>query len=191
MMPTTYETAPLDVLNTIVRIVKAYHPELAETGARIGAVFATNETGPAVKLHGVAALATVQVVSAKRRPHCEYDAEITIDSGEWNGLSPAQQDALIDHELSHVRRKEYSDKQLDRLRKENPDQVPWKIDNNGRPVLGTVPADVSPGDAFHSVIARHGLSAVEFVGAKRFAEFAERAMEEYQANKGAATDVGI
>lgn len=178
----------LDVLNAIKRITNKYHPALAETGCNIGGVFASNETGPAVKLHGVAALATIQAVSAKRRPNCEHDAEITIDASEWNALSPQQQDALIHHELGHLKRKEHSAKKLDKLRKENPDCPAWQIDNLGRPKLGTVPADFSPGDAFHSTIAIFGPAAIEFVGAKKFADFARDAMAEYERNKGAQTE---
>ncbi len=180
-IPTNYDPAPADVLDVVRRIVNQFHPDLAETGANIGCIFASNETGPAVKLHGCAALAIVQAVSAKRRPHCELDAEITIDAGEWAQLSPQQQDALIDHEISHLRRKEHSEKKLAKMRKENPDSPAWKTDNLGRPVLGTVPADMTPGDAFAAVIARHGHAAVEFVGAKKFAAFAEAAMAQHKA----------
>ncbi len=181
-MATTYDTATDDVFEIVNRIIKQYHPDLAETQCKIGVIFASNEDGPAIKVHGSAALACIQVVSAKRRPHCEYDAEITIDASEWNNkLIPAQHDALIDHELSHLKRKEHSEKKLARLRKEDPDAVAWKLDSLGRPMLGTVPADFTPGDAFTAVIARHGLAAVEFVGAKRFAEFAEAAMKEHKA----------
>lgn len=177
-MPTTYETAPDDVISVIKSVVSAYHPAIAECGAKIGAVFAHNADGPAVKVHGAAAMACIQAVSAKRRPHCEYDAEIIIDGAEWEKLDENQQEALIDHELSHLRRKEYSEKQLAKMRKENPDAVAWKLDNLGRPKLGTVPADFTPGDAFAEVIARHGESAVEFIGAKRFHSFAQKAMAE-------------
>jgi hypothetical protein len=182
-MPTTYDTAPDEVLAMVQRIISQFHPDLAETGCKVGALFAFNESGPAIKLHGSAALATVQVVSPKRRPHCEYDAEILIDAGEWSQLSPAQQDALIDHEASHLRRKEWSEKKLAKLRKENPDAVAWKLDSLGRPMLGTVPADVTPGDCFRACIIRHGAAAVEFVTAKRFAAFAEAAMREREGEK--------
>lgn len=177
-MSTTFETAPDEVVALIRTVTLAYHPDLAECGAKIGAVFAHNADGPAVKVHGAAALACIQPVSAKRRPHCEFDAEIIIDAAEWEKLTKDQQAALIDHELSHLRRKEHSDKQLAKMRKENPDQVAWKVDNLGRPKVGTVPADFTPGDAFAEVIARHGEHAVEFVGAKRFHNFAQKALIE-------------
>lgn len=181
MAGTTYDTAPPDVLNTINRIIRQHHPLLAETGCNVGAVFASNADGPAIKVHGTSALATIQVVSAKRRPHCEYDAEITIDASEWNQLHPEQQDALICHELCHLKRKEHSEKKLAKLRKEDPDAVAWVFDNLGRPKLGTVPADMTPGDAFKYCIEVYGKNAVEFVGAKKFNEFAEAAMKDHAA----------
>lgn len=181
-MATTYETADTDVLNLIVSVVRKYHPDLHETGAKIGAIFASNESGSALKVHGAAALACIQAVNAKRRPHCDYDAEIMIDQSEWNRLNPFQQEALIDHELSHLKRKEHKEKKLQELRKDNPDCPAWQIDNLGRPKLGTVPADFTPGDCFASVIARHGQQAIEFIGADRFHKFAQEAMAEYNRN---------
>ncbi len=185
MAATTYDTAPIEVIAVVARIIAAYHPDLAECGARVGAVMASNEGGPAVKVHRTAALAYIQAVSAKRRPNCEYDAEIVIDAGEWNQLLPAQQDALIDHELLHLRRKEHSEKKLAKLRKEDPDAVAWQIDNLGRPKLGTIPADVNPGDGFVDCILRHGANAVEFVTFEKFKVWAEAAMKEREQQKAA------
>ncbi len=166
-MPTTYDTATDDVFEIVNRILKQHHPDLAETQCKIGVIFASNEDGPAIKVHGSAALACIQVVSAKRRPHCEYDAEITIDASEWNNkLIPAQHDALINHELHHLVRVEHSEKKLAALRKEDPDAVAWKIDSLGRPKLKTIPADITPGDIFLSCVAIHGRNAIEFHGIK-------------------------
>lgn len=176
-MPTAFDPAPREMYAVLARILKAYHPNIVETGANIGIVVGRNPDGPAVKYHGTAVLGMIQVVSAKRRPNCEYDAEIIIDGGEWDQLLPTQQDALVDHELCHLRRKEYSEKRLKKLRKENPDHPAWKVDNLGRPMLGTIPADMTPGDGFACCIERHGSAAIEFVTAERFAEFAKKAMK--------------
>ncbi len=35
-------------------IIKAHHPDIAECGANVGAIFASNPDGPAVKVHGAA-----------------------------------------------------------------------------------------------------------------------------------------
>lgn len=175
-----------DPRSVVARVMREYHPALVECGANVGAIMASAEDGPAIKVHGSAALAMVQVVSAKRRPHCEYDAEIVIDRSEWNKLLPAQQDALIDHDLCHLKRKEYSEKKLAKLRKEDPDAVAWILDNLGRPKLGTIPADVTPGDGFEACIVRHGEWAVEFVTAKRFKDFAGNALKKHK-EQGAAS----
>jgi hypothetical protein len=182
-MATTYETADTDVLNLIKSVVRKHHPDLHETGANIGAIFASNEDGPALKVHGAPAMACIQAVSAKRRPHCECDAEITIDRSEWNSLNPFQQEALIHHELSHLKRKEHKEKKLQELRKESPDCPAWIIDNLGRPKLGTVPAEHVPGDAFSSTIEIYGPAAIEFVGADRFKKFADEALATYYRNR--------
>ncbi len=176
-MPTTYEAAPERVASLIVKMLQANHPDLAETGCTVGALFASNEKGPAVKHHGTAALAKVRIVSADKRVNNVNDAEIVIDAGEWSQLSDEQQIALVDQQLAYLRRKEYSEKSLAKLRKEDPNHIAWKLDEHGRPKLGTVPPDMSAGGAFAEVIARHGENAVEFENAKRFHEFARQAMQ--------------
>lgn len=180
-MPTTYEVAPDSVNALIASILERHHLELAETHCTIGAIMASNPSGPAVKHHGSAALAKVRIVSADKRVNNKNDAEIIIDAGEWADLDDEQRAALIDHELCHVRRKEYSEKKLAQLRKDDPDHVAWKLDEHGRPKLGTVPADVTPGDGFAACIVRHGEKAVEFLTAKRFGEWAKKAMRERSA----------
>lgn len=177
-MPTTYETADDEVIAVVKDQLKRNHPDLAETGCTVGAIMASNPGGPAVKHHGSAALAKVRIVSADKRVNNPNDAEIIIDAGEWADLDDEQRAALIDHELCHVRRKEYSEKKLAQLRKEDPDHVAWKIDEHGRPKLGTIPADVTPGDMFADCIRRHGRKAVEFVTAKKSNSFAERVLAE-------------
>lgn len=175
-MPTTYDSAPDDVLDVLREQIARRHHDLLECGAKIGVVMARNESGPAVKHHGTAAFAKVRIVSADKKVHNVNDAEIVIDAGEWDQLLPDQQEALINHELLHLKRKEHSEKKLAALRKDDPDCPAWKLDSHGRPVLGTIPADVTPGDGFAACIEWYGSSAIEFVTAKRFAAFAEQAM---------------
>jgi hypothetical protein len=176
-MPTTYEAGSDEVNKIIKTILTKHHLALSETGCTVGAIFAINLDGPAVKAHGSPALAKVRIVSSDKKVNNFNDAEIIIDSGEWSSLDDEQRAALIDHELSHLRRREYTEKQLAKLRKGDPGHIAWKLDEHGRPRLGTVPADFTPGDAFADVIARHGKKAVEFVTAKRFEEFAKRSLE--------------
>ena len=176
-MPVEFSEAPDDVVAIVMRQLRAHHHDLVETKCVIGVLMARTEDGsPAVKYHGAPALATITVVSARHRVKKKCDAEILIDGGEWDKLDDKQKAALADHELSHLKRVEYSEKTLARLRKENPDAPAWRLDCHGRPRLKTIPADLTPGDAFAEVIERHGESAVEFLGAKRFHEFAKAAM---------------
>lgn len=174
---TTYDDADDDIMAVLAEQLRLHHPDLCECGAVIGVTVASNEKGPAVRHGGHAALATIKAISSKDKTKKKIDAEILIDLSEWHQLHPEQRAALIDHELLHLRRVEYTEKQLAKLRKANPDQPAWKIDEHGRPKMKTVKADVTPGDAWAACIQRHGKAAVEFVTAKRFAEFAEEALK--------------
>lgn len=179
-MAIEYSDAPEEIVAIVMDQLRRHHPELFETKCTIGITIARSDDGsPAVKHHGAPALATIKVISAKDRTKKKCDAEMLIDGGEWDELEDDQKPALADHELSHLKRVEYSEKQLKKLRKENPNAPAWKIDCHGRPRLRTIPADFTPGDAFKGVIARHGEAAVEFIGARRFNEFASQAIKEH------------
>lgn len=176
-MPTVYDPPTDDVLDVLRAQLTRYHPDIVECGAKVGVIMARNETGPAVKLHGTAAFAKVRIVSADKKVNNENDAEIIIDASEWDQLLPAQRDSLINHECHHLRRKEHKDKKLAKLRAENPDCPAWVIDHHGRPVLGTVPADLTPGDVFLACVEIHGKNAIEFVGIKRAWQQCEEAVQ--------------
>lgn len=57
---------------------------------------------PAIKVNGHAALATVQIMSHKRRAAGAADVEIVLDWDNWSVSSDREQEALLDHELTHV-----------------------------------------------------------------------------------------
>lgn len=131
---------------------------------RIGLTFAKNDTGPAVRHGGYPALATVRVVPLRDRLRKDCDAEVTIDEDKWGGLTQAQQAALLDHEVSHLRL--VLDRKTGEVRR----------DDLGRPRLKTVKADYNPGDMFTSVISRHGEDAIEFENIRRAHSFAQAAL---------------
>ncbi|MEA3210974.1 MAG: hypothetical protein QOE70_4031 [Chthoniobacter sp.] len=56
---------------------------------------------PVLSHGGVPALALARVVGGKDRAKGCSDAEILIDRDRYNDCHPAQQDALLDHELQH------------------------------------------------------------------------------------------
>jgi hypothetical protein len=166
-MPTTFQIADTDVTESLGNVIAEWHRDLAETGVRIGVIFATNPDGPAVTHGGYPAFAKIKVVSLKDRVSKGYDAELLIDEGEWNSLSPAQRVALLDHEVTHLTLVPLSEKELKAARGEDPSCPDWKLDDLGRPKLKTRPGDIVMSDGFTSVVGRHGENSIEYVNISR------------------------
>lgn len=177
-MPTTYSEAPTEAVSLLAKMLKAHHHDLVECKAQIGVLFASNDKGPAVKSNGYPRAAQVKVVSLKDRVRKKIDAEVIVDALVWERLTDDQRAALMDHELEHLRRVEWSAKRYKKMLAEDGDVLRWKLDSLGRPKLKTVPADIDVGDAFASIIQRHGKAACEFRNAAQFHEFAEKALAE-------------
>lgn len=156
-MPTIYEPADSDVHSKIYSIATTFHGELVEAGVTISALFAANEDGAAVKLNGYPCAAVVKINSYKDRVEGKADATITLDKDEWDGATPDQRTALLDHEITHLELK------LD------PKTNKVKRDDLGRPKLGMKLHDVQHG-WFHSVAHRHGLNSYEVRQARTFAD---------------------
>lgn len=70
----------------------------------------------------------------------DIDFLITIDAVWWEGATERDKEALIWHELCHIRQEITKDGEL-------------KFDRDGNPVFGLVEHDVT---AFHSEVARYG-----------------------------------
>lgn len=177
-MPTTYTTADQGVCDLLADVMRGHHPPLYDACVRVGVLFAANEKGPAVKAGGYPAFACMRVVSLKDRVTKAIDAELVLDRDEWGRLSPASQRALLDHELSHIALADYRYAPVLDAAGEPTGEVRilFERDDLGRPKLATVRGDFNAGDAFGAVIRRHGRAAVEFLNAKRFGEYAERAL---------------
>jgi hypothetical protein len=123
-------------------------------------------------------LATVRVVSLKDRVFKPIDAEMLIDLEAFDGLTGRQKKALLDHELAHLELKEFtyfpvldSDGQPT-----GETEIRFEKDDLDRPKLRLRKGDANFGDAFATVIQRNGRAAVEFLNAKKFNEFADRAL---------------
>jgi hypothetical protein len=85
------------------------HKPLVTIGLRIDFVEARAElddeghpSGPALKLHGVAALGIAKIIPPKDRALGRGDAEIAFDGDWWIEASDEQRRALLDHELHHL-----------------------------------------------------------------------------------------
>lgn len=102
-MSTVYDRAPASVAKRGQRIIEQYHSALKAAAATIDYAFAFNDEGPAVTGNGYPADAKVKVVSLKDRALGRADAEIIIDANRWESFTDAEQDALLDHEIQHLK----------------------------------------------------------------------------------------
>lgn len=151
----THRTADSETVALLAEVMKQYHPDLVEAGVRVGLLLAhapvdreTGEVkGPALKLHGYAALAIVRIVSAKDRVAGMPDAQVTLDADAWPEHVHERKVAIFSHELTH----------LVLVRDE---EGGVKTDDAFRPRLKMRPHDYQLG-MFTSVIEKHGLYAVE------------------------------
>jgi len=119
-----------------------------------------NPKGPALKLHGVAALAIIRVVPQNFRARGLGDAEIQIDQDWWTDNGDPERMALLDHELCHLAPWKDADNQ-------------WVRDDTGRIQLKLKNHDHDYG-WFDEVAKRRGKFAAEVRQARRwFDEFGQ------------------
>jgi hypothetical protein len=94
-MAVIWEEAPKSVIDMARGIIAEYHPRLAD--ARI--FFIMRSEAPVT--NGKVTLGKAKKVSADLQVHIDADFIIWLAKDEWRMLSPKQQNALVDHELSH------------------------------------------------------------------------------------------
>lgn len=167
-MATTYAIAEPSAV-ALLNHALSWHVSLRECNAKFGLLTAHNPDGPAVKHGGYPAAACVRVVPLKDRLTKGYDAEILLDGDYIDGISEARLLAILDHELSHFARVPNKPKAIKR------GELPWKMDDLGRPKLRLVKADRNVGDMFLNVIERHGDDAQEFANLRDAWKVAEEA----------------
>lgn len=155
-MGKTYDIAPPEVFDRLKRLLAKYHSELVEVTIRIDLLMAStdSEDAHAVTHGGYPAYAVVRITNAKERAKDCGDAEIVIDRDEYESMSDAQRDALLDHELYHL--------QVVRNKLGNP-----KLDDHGRPKLKLRKHDYQVGH-FIEIARRHGRASVEVQQATAF-----------------------
>lgn len=152
----SYTPASDDVQERALALIKRYHPDLEQVRIRIDYIFVSTDTdGAAALTHGgYPAQAVVKIIGPKERAMERGDAEIVIDEENWNELTDAQKDALLDHELYHL--------EVAKNKSKKP-----KYDSCGRPVLKMRKHDRQFG-WFDAIAARHGAASLEV---KQFTEF--------------------
>ncbi len=152
-MPTTYDPCPDEVADLANEIITAIHPRLDEAGVSIEYLFAVNETGPALKLHGYPSAAQVKINSYTNRVGGMKDVTIKIDKATWDEADEDERRMILDHELTHL------EPQKDK-------RGNLKEDNAGRPKFKMRLHDLVAGE-FYEIIKRHGRRAY---GARAVAE---------------------
>jgi hypothetical protein len=187
MSGTFYSVADDATLILLAEVKRKWHRSLHDADVRVGVLFAANENGDPIKAGGYPALAQIKIVSLKDRLTKEFDAELLIDLAEWDDLSHAEREALIDHELTHLVLAESSYRQErdanghtipDPVTGEPKEVIQFKVDDLNRPKLKIRKGDFNLGDGFDSVIKRHRTSALEFIHLRKLHSRAERLYDE-------------
>lgn len=147
---TTYQPAPETIIQQAKRIIEKYHVRLIDAGVRIDYLMAhasvdekTGEpVGPAIRGGGVPAWGYCRIINLRDRAKGMGDVEIALDGDHWNNIDQEQQDAIIDHELTHIK------------------IADGKVDDLGRPKIRMRDHDYDVG-WFVEVAARHGAHSIE------------------------------
>lgn len=152
-MATFQQASDADV-QLLRQVVEKYHPRLI--GVDIGLLEAyapcdadgnVRPGATALKVHGIAAYATVKINSLADRVEGKPDATIRIDADVWGAHSDKRKVAILDHELAHLLLATDKDGNV-------------KRDDLGRPKLKMRYHDLVVG-GFSDVVERHGAAAVE------------------------------
>lgn len=170
-MSITYEICRSDVKEIVEHIVTEHHGELFAAGVTIGCLYAFAEKDgagqpktAAVKLHGYPCDAVIRITPYKKRVQGIEDAEITIDGDWWTKATREEQEALIDHELTHLL-----------VQYEENGSV--KTDDHQRPKLKMRLHDSQIG-VFKEIIKRHGNASIDAQVAHQFCgEYGQLLME--------------
>ena len=104
----SYHKIDDDVKEVLATVLKTHHLDLIEAGVRIHLLGAKAKQdsdgipkGPALKLHGVAALAIASILSLEDRVSGSDDCRIKIDMDRWPALTDRKREALLHHEALH------------------------------------------------------------------------------------------
>jgi len=153
----SYTPASEEVQERALALIRRFHPDLARVQVRIDFIFVStdSEDAPALTPGGYPAQAVVKIIGPKERAMERGDAEIVIDEANWNDLTAAERDALLDHELYHLEVAM------------NKNGTREKRDCCGRPVLKMRKHDRQFG-WFDAIARRHGSASLEVIQFKKF-----------------------
>lgn len=149
--------APKAIDQLAGKIIKASYPEtLAKWKPRFDFLYcfapkdeAGNPSGNALMLHSRPCAATIAIVNLKNRALGMGDVLICIDADLWPKWTDAQKEAIIDHELYHLKAK-----------MKKGEETAIKTDDLDRPIFTIRPHDYEVG-WFIEIAARHGVASIE------------------------------
>lgn len=95
-MAVFWSKADPQIIELTKSIIERYHPRLRT--ARIGVIVRSE----APSTNGKVTLGKCKKISKELQLHVPYDFLLWVAQDEWERLSERQQEALIDHELSHA-----------------------------------------------------------------------------------------
>lgn len=119
-----WEEASPEVLHTANALIRQHHRHIEALDAKICFVFRKE----AQMNKGRAVLGHVEKISEKMKVFQDYDFLIWVSRQDWERMTSEQREALIDHELCHI-----------------------KLGSNGLSVVG------HDFEEFYEIIQRHGL----------------------------------
>ena len=148
-MSSTYERAPGSIRAQAQELIDKYHSRLNDAGVKIDYLFARaarddngDPVGSAIpEKSGFACPAYCRKLTMKDRCIRGFDVEIVLDGDEWGNWDKEYQDALLDHELTHI-------------------AVGKGVDDCGRPNIKMRDHDWELG-VFDEVARRHGEHSFE------------------------------
>ena len=174
-MPIAYEKASPATMTMLADVQREHHPYRLDC-VTIGVLMASagedkdGNPKPAVKVHGVEALAKIRVVGLRDRAHDMPDAQIVIDAACWDRASDDERRALLDHELTHLSWVGRSARaEFDTDGKTGEITESGKRDDLGRPKLRMRLHDYELA-GFDEVARRHGRAAPEVRAVEAFAD---------------------
>jgi len=153
-MSATYKRAGKDVLGVVAAVMKEAHGDLVTHKVAVDVIMADggqDKNGVrklALRHHGRPAAGLMRVTKQKERAAGMRDAVMILDLATWEKLSGLSREALVDHELRHVRLRDVlSDDECLR-------------DSSNRPILDTVPHDWEMG-GFSATVERYQRNSLE------------------------------
>lgn len=153
----------------VKKLIAQHHRALAHWGVTVSVLVSDKP----LRHHGAAAAAIVRISPPRERAQGCADATITLCGATWETREPETQDAILDHELTHLVVQTRPARARDNgkpgeLEDGALDGFMAKLDDDDRPKLKIRPHDHQFG-WFEEVAERHGAASLEVQQAQQLA----------------------